>query len=102
MELSLYCLARAIESFSTWMADEGYLAGSKNLKRPDVVIFSLSTAIITHCYAQERQVFRSKYLNVLDWIFGVPPHRCQTTLANTFEIGFLSFMKAHHLLHGGC
>ncbi|XP_039070180.1 transmembrane protein 135 homolog [Hibiscus syriacus] len=78
MEISLYCLARAIESFFTWIADEGYLAGSKNLKRPDVVIFSLSTAIIMHCYAQERQVFRSKYLNVLDWIFGVPPHPCQT------------------------
>ncbi|KAE8659285.1 TRM112-like protein [Hibiscus syriacus] len=78
MEISLYCLARAIESFFTWMADEEYLAGSKNLKRPDVVIFSLSTAIIMHCYAQEREVFRSKYLNVLDWIFGVPPQPCQT------------------------
>jgi hypothetical protein len=25
-----------------------------------------------HCYAQEREVFQSKYLNVLDWVFGVP------------------------------
>jgi len=48
------------------------------LKRADVVIFSLSTAIIMHCYAQEREVFRSKYLNVLDWVFGVPPPPCET------------------------
>ncbi|MBA0755721.1 hypothetical protein Gogos_021523, partial [Gossypium gossypioides] len=67
IEISLYCLARAIESFFTCMADIGYLPQSTNLKRADVVIFSLSTAIIMHCYAQEREVFRSKYLNVLDW-----------------------------------
>lgn len=73
IEISLYCLSRAIESFFTCMVDAGYLQPSKNLKRADVVIFSLSTAIIMHCYAQEREVFRSKYLNVLDWVFGVPP-----------------------------
>ncbi|BBG95750.1 hypothetical protein Prudu_004383 [Prunus dulcis] len=66
-EISLYCLARAIESFFTCMADTGYLPPSTKMKRADVVIFSLSTAIIMHCYAQEREVFRSKYLNVLDW-----------------------------------
>ncbi|XP_057974816.1 uncharacterized protein LOC131162393 isoform X2 [Malania oleifera] len=73
IEISLYCLARAIESFFTCLADAGYLPPSKNLKRADVVVFSLSTAIIMHCYSQEREVFRSKYLNVLDWVFGVPP-----------------------------
>jgi hypothetical protein len=78
IEISLYCLARAIESFFTCMAEVGYLPESKNLKRADVVIFSLSTAIIMHCYAQEREVFRSKYLNVLDWVFGVPPPPCET------------------------
>ncbi|KAK1391475.1 Transmembrane protein like [Heracleum sosnowskyi] len=73
IEISLYCLARAIESFFTCMADIGYLpAQSKKLKRADVVVFSISTAIIMHCYAMERDVFRSKYLNVLDWVFGVP------------------------------
>ncbi|KAL4295606.1 hypothetical protein GQ457_12G016430 [Hibiscus cannabinus] len=78
IEISLYCLARALESFFTCMADIGYLPQSKNLKRGDVVIFSVSTAIIMHCYAQEREVFRSKYLNVLDWVFGVPPPPCET------------------------
>lgn len=74
IEISLYCLARAIESFFTCMGDAGagYLPRSKKLKRADVVIFSISTAIIMHCYAIERDVFRSKYLNVLDWVFGVP------------------------------
>ncbi|XP_065847128.1 uncharacterized protein [Euphorbia lathyris] len=73
MEIALYCFARAMESFYSCMADAGYFPQSKNLKRADVVIFSISTAIIMHCYAQEREVFRSKYLNVLDWVFGVPP-----------------------------
>lgn len=72
IEISLYCLARAIESFFTCMADVGYLPSSKRLKRADVLVFSFSTAIIMHCYAIERDVFRSKYLNVLDWVFGVP------------------------------
>lgn len=78
MEISLYCLARAIESFFTCIADAGYLPQSRRIKRADVVVFSLSTAIIMHCYAQERDVFRSKYLNVLDWVFGVPPPTCET------------------------
>ncbi|KAL9247650.1 hypothetical protein vseg_021061 [Gypsophila vaccaria] len=79
MEISLYCLARAIESFFTCMADIGYLPQSlMEIKRADVVVFSLSTAIIMHCYSQERDVFRSKYLNVLDWVFGVPPPPCYT------------------------
>ncbi|XP_021775266.1 uncharacterized protein LOC110739120 isoform X2 [Chenopodium quinoa] len=79
IEISLYCLARAIESFFTCMADIGYLPQSLvNIKRADVVVFSFSTAIIMHCYSQEREVFRSKYLNVLDWVFGVPPPPCYT------------------------
>ncbi|KAL9396281.1 hypothetical protein Peur_010534 [Populus x canadensis] len=72
IEISLYCFARAVESFFICTRDAGYLPESMNLKRADVVIFSISTAIIMHCYEQEREVFRSKYLNVLDWVFGVP------------------------------
>ncbi|KAI3930819.1 hypothetical protein MKX01_037265 [Papaver californicum] len=78
IEISLYCFSRAIESFFTCMIDAGIFPKSKKLNRADVVIFSLSTAIIMHCYAQEREVFRSKYLNVLDWVFGVPPPTCET------------------------
>ncbi|XP_065009861.1 uncharacterized protein LOC135582859 [Musa acuminata AAA Group] len=72
IEISLYCLARAIESFFTCLADAGLLPQASKFKRADVAVFSLATAIIMHCYAQEREVFRSKYLNVLDWVFGVP------------------------------
>ncbi|KAL8256623.1 hypothetical protein R6Q59_031690 [Mikania micrantha] len=79
IEISLYCLARAIESFFTTMSAMGYMPQLKNLKRVDVLIFSLSTAIIMHCYAIERDVFRSKYLNVLDWVFGVPRSPHETT-----------------------
>ena len=73
IEISLYCLARAIESFFTCMVDAGLCPQASKLKRADVIVFSFATAIIMHCYAQEREVFRSKYLNVLDWVFGVPP-----------------------------
>ncbi|KAA8528276.1 hypothetical protein F0562_035631 [Nyssa sinensis] len=83
IEISLYCLARAIESFFTCMADTGYLPESKKLNRADVVIFSISTAIIMHCYAMERDVFRSKYLNVLDWVFGVPLPPTETPRKNS-------------------
>ncbi|RWW04856.1 hypothetical protein GW17_00031898 [Ensete ventricosum] len=72
-EISLYCLARAIESFCTCLADAGVFPRASKLKRSDVIVFSFATAIIMHCYAQERDVFRSKYLNVLDWVFGLPP-----------------------------
>ncbi|KAL0917504.1 hypothetical protein M5K25_012569 [Dendrobium thyrsiflorum] len=76
MEISLYCLSRAIESFFTCASDAGFLTRPSRLKHADVVLFSLATAIIMHCYAQDREVFRSKYVNVLDWLFGLPPS-CQ-------------------------
>lgn len=74
MELALYCLARAIESFAICVTDWGVLERYNLIppKRLDVFLFSTATAIIMHCYAQERDVFRSKYLNVLDWVFGLP------------------------------
>ncbi|EEE58471.1 hypothetical protein OsJ_09724 [Oryza sativa Japonica Group] len=73
IEIALYCFARAIESFFTCMTDAGLCPPILQIKRADVVVFSMATSIIMHCYAQEREVFRSKYLNVLDWVFGVPP-----------------------------
>ncbi|KAJ7567433.1 hypothetical protein O6H91_02G146800 [Diphasiastrum complanatum] len=74
MEIALYCLSRAIESSAICIADSGCLHqyDIHVPNRIDVVLFSFATAIIMHCYSQEREVFRSKYLNVLDWVFGVP------------------------------
>ncbi len=44
------------------------------LRRADVLMFSLGCGAIMHCYSDgcgaDRDVFRSKYLNVLDFIFG--------------------------------
>ncbi|CAI5965703.1 unnamed protein product [Closterium sp. NIES-65] len=38
----------------------------------DVALLAAAAGVIMQCYQSERDVFRSKYLNVLDWIFGVP------------------------------
>ena len=43
-------------------------------KRIDVLMFSAAAAAIMHCYSdsqgRHRDVFRSKYLNILDFVFG--------------------------------
>ena len=43
-------------------------------KRVDVLMFSGACAAILHCYSdgrgRHRDVFRSKYLNILDFVFG--------------------------------
>ena len=42
--------------------------------RTDVIALALATSAIMHChsgaYGEHRDIFRSKYLNVLDFIFG--------------------------------
>lgn len=100
IEISLYCLARAIESFCTCIADAGYLPHSKSFKRADVLVFSISTAIIMHCYAMERDVFRSKYLNVLDWVFGVPlpPYETTPRKRKWWVAANCKFLKHKHFL----
>ena len=74
MELAHYCLARAIESFALCLSSWGYVRGNLVPKRIDVIIFSAATAAIMHCYSDSRgchrDVFKSKYLNVLDFVFG--------------------------------
>ncbi|KAL2642605.1 hypothetical protein R1flu_010192 [Riccia fluitans] len=87
MELALYCLSRAIESFAICVADSGLFkrCNLRPPKRTDVVLFSLATSIIMHCHAEERDVFRSKYLNVLDWVFGVPSPESATVNRTLIE-----------------
>lgn len=74
MELAHYCLARAMESCALCLTSWGYVRGNRLPKRIDVVIFSAATAAIMHCYSdshgKHRDVFKSKYLNVLDFVFG--------------------------------
>eukprot|EP00210_Caulerpa_lentillifera_P002890 g2760.t1 len=63
MELALYALSRAAESFSLCLVDWGYLTPVK--WRFDVALFSVATAFITHCYSDDegvhRHSFRSKH-----------------------------------------
>lgn len=61
-ENAFYCLAVAIESFFTSRARP--MPGI--CEESGSVVFSLSTVIIMHCYARERKVVLSKYLNVLE------------------------------------
>lgn len=95
MEIALYCFARALESFAICYGDGGLAhlnLKAKVPKRMDVVLFSIATSIIMHCYAQEREVFRSKYLNVLDWVFGIPhdgPPIMQPPLVKVSSMSYL-------------
>lgn len=74
MELALYCLSRALESFALCLVDWGLVRRRDVPKRIDVLMFSAAVAAIMHCYSdgrgRHRDVFRSKYLNVLDFVFG--------------------------------
>ena len=74
MELAHYCLARAIESFALCLSSWGYVPVHRLPKRTDVLLFSAAAAAIMHCYEDShgyhRDVFKSKYLNVLDFVFG--------------------------------
>lgn len=55
-------------------AEWGWVPRKQLPARLDVLIFSAAIASITHSYSgasgQHRDVFRSKYLNVLDFVFG--------------------------------
>lgn len=82
MELALYCVSRALESAALCLPEWGLLpaavasigAGTRRGRRLDVAVFGAASACILHCYSgadgRHRDVFRSKYLEVLDFILG--------------------------------
>ncbi len=84
MELSIYALSRAIESFGHCLVAWGYVSPAERgsgvrskwtyQPRTDVVLFSMAAAAICHCYSdhdgRRRDVFGGKYLNFFDFIFG--------------------------------
>lgn len=74
MELALYCLSRAVEAFALTLVAWGWVSKKAVPRRLDVVLFSAAAAAICHCYSDHngarRDVFRSKYLAVFDFIFG--------------------------------
>jgi hypothetical protein len=91
-ELGVYCASRALEAVAVLVAganarriasDESRKNKNadafasflvKRLARFDVATFALASAAVMRCYANERDVFRSKYLNVLDYVFGNQGH----------------------------
>lgn len=74
MELALYVMSRALESFALCALMFGWVSPRLVPPRPDVLMFTLAAAAILHCYSDangvHRDVFKSKYLNVLDFILG--------------------------------
>ena len=78
MELALFCSGKMVEALSAQVGrsmpalTKQPLFSGRLGKSSDVALFSLATAILFHCYEQERDTFRSKYLSVLDFILGPP------------------------------
>lgn len=74
MELALYCLSRAVESLGLVVVAQGLIPQRYIPKRMDVILFSIASAAIIHCFSDHcgarREVFRSKYLEVFDFILG--------------------------------
>ncbi|MEW5320344.1 MAG: hypothetical protein WDW38_011423 [Sanguina aurantia] len=74
MELAIYCMSRAQEAASRCVVEWGWVNPARLPARLDILLFALGCAAISHCYSDDhgmhRDVFRSKYLNVLDIIFG--------------------------------
>jgi len=73
-ELGVYCASRAVEAAALCAVSWGWVPTRVQGWRHDVALFALAAAAIMHCYHAERDVFRSKYLNVLDFVFGNTGH----------------------------
>ncbi len=89
MELAMYCASRAAETAALVAVYRGLIPKSIQRQRGDILLFSIASATIMHCYNTERDVFRSKYLNILDYVFGSAGHDSQSiSHAASYEILF--------------
>ena len=74
MELSTYVLSRSLESAARCLAAWGWVRPRALPARADVLLFAAGCGAIMHCYSdgngRHRACFRSKYLNLLDFVFG--------------------------------
>ena len=65
---------RALESFCRCLMDWGWVSPRRVPPRMDIILFAAGCGAIVHCYSGynglHRDVFKSKYLNVLDFVFG--------------------------------
>ena len=74
-ELSVYCASRAVEAAAVCCLSWGLVPQVVQKKlRVDVLTFLFASSAIMRCYSNERDVFKSKYLNVLDFVFGNQGH----------------------------
>ena len=74
-ELGVYCASRAVEAAALCAVSWGWVPATREGMAGRRRAFrSLAAASIMHCYNAERDVFRSKYLNVLDFVFGNQGH----------------------------
>ena len=74
MELAIYCMSRCVESFCLCLREWGWVSDRMVPPRLDILMFMGACGAIMHCYSDARgkyrSMFRSKYLNVLDFILG--------------------------------
>ena len=82
MELAMYCWGREPAEINRPLplraVYRGLIPKSIQRQRGDILLFSIASATIMHCYNTERDVFRSKYLNILDYVFGSAGHDSQS------------------------
>lgn len=74
MELAIYCMSRCLESFCLCLREWGWVSDRAVPPRLDILMFMAACGAIMHCYSDAhgkyRSMFKSKYLNVLDFILG--------------------------------
>ncbi len=75
------CSARALECFLLCAVRWNWIPRKLQWKRFDILLFSAGLGLIMHCYGDSngdyRYTFRSKYLNVIDFVFGNTGHKTQ-------------------------
>ena len=85
----MYCVSRALETAALMAVYKGMVPEYIKRQRCDILLFAVASATIMNCYNTERDVFRSKYLNVLDYIFGCTGHESQSiSHVGSYEILF--------------
>ncbi|KAI8344594.1 hypothetical protein BC941DRAFT_13103 [Chlamydoabsidia padenii] len=67
IELGLYCLTRAMESWWGTMVKRGHV---KNLPQGDTLLFMLSMGTLMTIYQTDRKTIASHYLSVMTRFFG--------------------------------
>jgi hypothetical protein len=67
MELTLYVMARAIDSFFVMMRGKGWIFTIPN---GEVAIFMLSTAVVMYAFEKEPEALKPLYLRFLKYYIG--------------------------------